>query len=117
MPKEIHKILGQVRPAINTETILYTVPDKRAAIVKVTAFNEDGSAALIKVAIVPDGGADTPPATAAKNYVVNGFSLDPKKADQGTELKGITVNEFDQIRVESDNAVTVFHCYGVEIEP
>ena len=117
MAKEIYKILGQVRPAIATEEVIYTVPAKRSAIVKVTVFNNDSSLATVKIAVVPNGGADTPPAMAPENYIGDTIEIDPKRADPGAELKGITLDEFDQIRVESSNAITNFHVYGVELEP
>ena len=118
MPKEIYKILGQERPTDTSEKVLYTVPEKRSAIVKVTAFNHDTGAVNISVAIVPDGGGSGAPATVPKNYIVEDISIDPKKEASGGELKGITMNEFDEIRVESSVANEVsFHCYGVEIEP
>ena len=118
MAKEIYGIRGQVKPAINNEEVLYTAPSKRSSIVKVTAFNENASSgAAIKIAIVPDGGATPAPATAPENYLVNGLPVGSKNDLAGGVVNGITLDEFDQIRVESDNADTVFHCYGVEIEP
>ena len=115
MPKRIYEILGQEAPLAATETVLYTVPSKRTAIVKVTCFDSNG--ADIKVAIVPDGGKSFPPATSSENYLVDGFPLGTTYIESYKEFKGITMNEFDEIRVESDKATTKFHVYGVEIEP
>jgi len=117
MAKEIFKILGQVKPAAATEEVLYTVPQNRSAIVKVTGFNENAGAAAVKLAIVPNGGQTVPPPTVPANYNVNGLVLNAKTHTAAGELKGITLDEFDQIRVESDNADCVFQCFGVELEP
>lgn len=118
MPKEIYKILGQVRPTSTAEEVLYTVPKNRSAIVKIAVFNHSGSASLVSIAVVPDGGAASPPVTIVENYLVEDFSIDPKKEDAGGALRGVTINEFDQIRVETDTANEVgFHVYGVELEP
>jgi len=118
MPKEIIKTLGQVRPAINTEVVLYTVPENRRAIVRVGVFNSSGSGAAIDIANVPDGFNDIPTnPTATENFIVEGVVLATKVALEGEHYKGITLNENDDIRVESDQADCIFHCYGVEIEP
>ncbi len=117
MSKRIYEILGQVDPTSATETVLYTVPKNRTSIVKVTAFNGSGVASSIKVAVVNDGGASGSPATVAKDYRVNGFPLGTTYDEIDKEFKGITLNEFDEIRVEASAANNTFHCYGVEIEP
>jgi|TARA_Y100001951_G_C11188875_1_gene210268 hypothetical protein len=117
MPKRIYEILGQVDPTAATETVLYTVPSKRTAIVKVTAFNGSGVANMIKVAVVNDGGSASNPTTTSKDYRVDGFPLGTNYEDIDKEFKGITLNEFDQIRVEATVLGSTFHCYGVEIEP
>ena len=118
MPKEIYKILGQERPSSTAEAVLYTVPKNRSFIGKIIIFNHSGTASLVSVAIVPDGGAASPPSTRAENYILEDFEIDPKRSNSGGELKGITMNEFDEIRVETDTANEVgFHVYGVELEP
>jgi len=108
MSKRIYEILGQVDPTSATETVLYTVPKN---------FNGSGVASSIKVAVVNDGGASGSPATVAKDYRVNGFPLGTTYDEIDKEFKGITLNEFDEIRVEASAANNTFHCYGVEIEP
>jgi hypothetical protein len=55
--------------------------------------------------------------TVAKDYRVNGFPLGTTYDEIDKEFKGITLNEFDEIRVEASAANNTFHCYGVEIEP
>tara|TARA_R100001244_G_scaffold123750_1_gene93452 strand:+ start:406 stop:762 length:357 start_codon:yes stop_codon:yes gene_type:complete len=118
MPKEIYKILGQERPDSTDEDVLYTVPKNRSFIGKIIIFNHSGSTALVSVAIVPDGGAASPPVTVPKNYILEDFVIDPKRAASGGELKGITMNEFDEIRVETGTPDEVgFHVFGVELEP
>ena len=117
MPKEIYKILGQALPALSTETDLYDCAKKRSAIVQIFAFNNDASAAIVTIAIVPNGAGAAAPATVNANKIVWDESIPAKSPLDKSILKGITLGEFDEIRVESDNAVTTFHVYGVEIEP
>jgi len=118
MPKEIIKILGQVRPAVNTEVVLYTVPQNRRAIVKITVFDSSGTDAAINIAVVPDGFNDIPTnPTLPVNFLVEGVTVSTKQELAGAGLTGITINENDDIRVKSDQADCIFHCYGVEIEP
>lgn len=119
MPKEIIKILGQVRPPANTEVVLYSVPKLRRSIVKVTVFNNSTvSGADINIAIVPNGLDDiiTNP-TNPENFLVQSLTVGSKSVESGGAFAGITISENDDIRVESNEANTIFHCYGVEIEP
>jgi len=118
MPKEIIKILGQVRPAINTEVVLYTVPANRRAIVQITVFDSSGTDANVNIAVVPDGFNDIPGnPTVPVNFLVEGVKVSTKQELAGAGVSGITLSENDDIRVESDQADCIFHCYGVEVEP
>lgn len=118
MPKEIIKILGQVSPAAATETVLYTVPVKRSAVVRVTALNLNAAGVgLADVAIVPNGGGASSPATTSENYLIKVESLAAGKPYEGNALKGITLSEFDEIRVLANSPTLAFSCFGMEIEP
>lgn len=116
MPKEIYQILGQNSPAESAEEILYTVPKNRTAIVRVSVF-APAAGASVHIASVPDGGSAAAPTTVIENYILNGYTLTASEAYCGDELKGITLGEFDQIRVEADGTGAIFHAYGVELEP
>jgi len=117
MPKEIIKILGQSHPGGGVETVLYTVPENRRAIVKVIVFVDGGSNDTINIAAVPDGFNDIPGnPTVIENHIVLGLVVISKQAAQEDSLSGITLNENDDIRIETATGGTIFQCYGVEIE-
>jgi len=110
MAREVIKILGQVKPGMATETDLYQVPSgRRAVISKIHAFNAASGAAIIKIAITPDNSA-----TSAENYLIDSLGLAGRA---GAEWDKITMQEFNEIRVESDTGNVIFHAYGVEVLP
>jgi len=117
MAKEIIKILGQVYPNAATETTLYTVPVKRQCVIsKLHVFVHGGVNVAIDIAIIPKGGSSPTPATATENYYLFQFPVTAKQEAQADSTKGITLDEFDQIRVKTDIQGAVFQLYGVEIE-
>jgi len=117
MAKEIIKILGQVFPLAATETTLYTVPAKRQCVISLLhAFVSGGANTVVDVAVVPKGGLSPFPATVAENYYIFQLPVTAKQEAQIATTKGLTLDEFDQIRVLTDVLGTVFQLYGVEIE-
>jgi len=122
MAQEILKILGQARPAINTEVVPYSVPQKRrTAISKIFIFNNSGGPAIIDLSIVPGGSNDIPGvATALVNTILNQVTLATKTGNTDANNiagSGITLDEFDDIRFETDTLGVVIHVYGVEVMP
>lgn len=122
MSQEILRILGQVAPAINTEVVLYSVPDgRRTAVSLFPIFNNSVSDAIIHVAIVKGGSDDIPNnPTTLESLLISNFTLTAKKGNTeagALQLNGITLDEFDDIRVFTDTAGVVFHLYGVEVVP
>lgn len=117
MPKEIIRVLGQVHPAAGVETVLYSVPKNRRAIVKVTVFVNAVMSDTIRVAVVPNGlNGDGGVPTVIENYLIIDAVIDTKQSAEGGSLSGITLSESDDIRVRTTDGDTIFHCYGVEIE-
>ena len=122
MAQEVLRILGQARPAINTEVVVYSVPEnRRAAISLIAVVNNGGTNAAIDLNIVPGGSNNLGGvATQPVNKILDGFTLNAGKAN--TEAgslggKGVTLNEYDDIRFETDQADVVIHVYGVEVLP
>ncbi len=122
MAQEVIKVLGQSRPAAATETVLYSVAlGKRAVIASLFIFNNTAGNAIIDLSIVPGGANDigTNP-TALQNTILNQLTITTKKGhtDITTVAGGkITLNELDDIRIETDTVGVVFHVYGVEVVP
>lgn len=122
MSLEILTILGQYRPVINTEVVIYSVPKgRRAAISLVNIMNNDAGNAIIDLAIVKGGSNDIPGVpTPAYSKILDQFTLNTGKgSNDGFPIsgKGITLNEFDDIRFETNTANVVIHVYGVEVIP
>jgi len=122
MAQELLKILGQSRPAINTEVVVYSVPKgARAAISRVYIFNNSGGPAIIDLSIVPGGSNNiSGNATALENTLLNQVTLATKTGNTDVTNvagSGFTLDEFDDIRFETDTVGVVAHVYGVEVIP
>jgi hypothetical protein len=122
MSQEVLGILGQVAPAASTEVVLYSVPQgRRAAISLMPIFNNAATDAIIQIAIVKGGsnniiGVPSP----VESKLVTNATLTAKKANTeagAAQLKGITLDGLDDIRVMTDTLGVVFHAYGVEVLP
>ena len=97
MAKEITKVLGQAIPAvINTEQTLYAVTEGNQAVISsLTVTNQDAGAITHKIAVVPGGSGIT---TTAQHYIRFNKSIATATSE---DIKiGITMDEFDEIRVE-----------------
>ena len=106
-----YKILGQIIPAANTLTTLYTVPAARSAVVssinicnQSTANNQD-----IRVAVIPSG------ATAnAYHYVAYGLPI--PYSDSISLALGVTLASNDYIQVYANNTTSIsFAAFGLEV--
>jgi hypothetical protein len=113
MAKEIVKLLGQVDvAAVQTEYDVYAVPQNRSAVVTVSVCNRTGGAVAYRLAVVP--GTSASPVTSVENYIRFDKAL---AANDDEDIKiGISLDEFDIIRVESDAHVNIsVSVFGVEI--
>jgi len=122
MAREVLRILGQARPAINTEVVVYSVSDNsRCAISRIFIFNNSGGNAVIDLSIVPGGSDDIPSnPTALENTILNQVTLSTKQGNtDATNIAGggITLDAHDDIRFETDTLGVVIHIYGVEVIP
>lgn len=104
-----HKVLGQVNPAANTETTLYTVPTFTSAIVSnIIVCNQSALPVTLRIAVRPN--AET---LAAKHYIIFGAAL---VAFETKEFAlGITVDAADIITVFTSSTSVSFNAFGVQI--
>lgn len=104
------KILGQSNPAATTETLLYAVPDSKAAVISsIIVCNRDGGNKSFRISISYGGAA-----TGNKDYLYYDYSL---TAHQTLEIKvGITVSNEDEIRVYASTTDLSFSCFGSEFD-
>ena len=114
MAKEITKVLGQAQIAvINTEETIYTVPENRQAVISSIIVTDSGIGNILyKIAVVPDGSNVATPSP-AKHYIRWQKSI---AKDTSDDIKvGITMDEFDEIRITADDTDIVFSVFGVEL--
>ena len=105
-----YKVLGQIEPASETNTTLYTVPTgagNYAVVSTLTACNLSATTDTIRVAIRPAGEA-----LADKHYIIYDSSIQSYQTDIYTI--GITVASTDVITVRSANGSTAFNLFGSE---
>jgi len=122
MSQEVLGILGQIRPAPATETVAYSVPKgKRAAISALFIFNNSGGNVIIDLSIVKGGSNDIPTnPTPIEATILNQVTLATKQGStdaNNIDGRGITLNEFDDIRLVTNTLGVVCHVYGVEVIP
>ena len=108
MPEAI-KVLGQSKPAATTLTAVYTVPGATSAVVStITAAEQAGTNAVIRVSVAIAGAADTP-----AQYLA--YNLKLLKNDIFTMTIGLSLGAADVIRVYSDTGDVSFNVFGTEI--
>ena len=116
------KILGQSRPAVATEVVVYSVPKGiRTAISRVFIFNNSVGNAIIDFSIVPNGSNDISGVpTPIQSTLLNQVTLATKTGNNDLNdlvPGGITLDEFDDIRFKTNTLGVVIHIYGVEVRP
>lgn len=104
-----YKVLGQVAPAANTDTTLYTVPSVTQAIASTLVIcNRSEITATYRIAVRPDGEA-----LADKHY--NAYDVELLGNDSISITIGMTLDASDLITVRSSSANLSFTLYGSEI--
>lgn len=101
----IKGILGQVAPATDTDTDLYTVPDGKSATIKVIVCNK-GSDTTFRIAVSKDGAA-----LSGEHYLVSEKSLESSKS---LSTASFMAGGNDVIRVRAASADVTFNCTGIE---
>ncbi len=102
------KVLGQEAPILATETVLYTVPANREAIVgSLFAVNRGAGNIKIRIGVSVGGGA-----LGAADYTHYDLPLSTGSTLKVTE--GYFLQAGDEIRVETDVADASFSAHGLE---
>ena len=100
-------LLASVRPAATTETVLYTVPAAKKAIVNIYAVNVNTFVpAKIRLGIQAISGA-----FASKDYEIYDLEL---AQNEFWERTGIPLSSGQSIRIYTDLATVNFHVNGLE---
>lgn len=102
------KILAQTSPLSNTLTNLYVVPSGKSCSVSSITVCNAGAAAKFRISAAPSGAANT-----QSQYLYWDQDLDANSTFVITI--GISLADSDTIRVYSNNALTSFNIFGVEV--
>ena len=102
------KVLGQVAPAANTDTTLYTVPAATSTVCStLVAANRGGVAASFRVAVRPAGAT-----LANKHYLYYDVALSP--GDSFAATIGVTLAATDVVTAYASTADLSFSLFGEE---
>ena len=106
-----YKVLGQKKPAANTEWDVYTVSGTKDAIINcITIANMDSdNSATYRIAVRPDGATLTD-----DMYIAYGVQVDP--ASSVALNLGITINQNDVVTVRSSSGSVAFNVFGAELD-
>jgi hypothetical protein len=109
MAVSVYKILGQINPAANTETVLYTVPGSNNAIIStVNICNQSGNTVNFSIAV--RGGGVT---TTAKHYLA--FNTAVSSFNSIALTIGMTLSNTDIISANTNSPNVSFMAFGSEI--
>jgi hypothetical protein len=104
-----YKVLGQVEPAAETLTTVYTVPSATETVVaNICITNISGAPAAYRIAIRPNGDAIND-----KHYIVYDAGVDAFSYEFLT--MPITLDANDVISVYASHASVAFNVFGSEI--
>lgn len=105
-----YKTLAQAAPAATTETLLYTVPVTKSALVSTLAVcNQAATPATFRVAVRP--AADS--TTLQKHWIVYGATVDA--SDSVFLSLGLSLAAGDQVRVYTSASTMSVSAFGSEI--
>ena len=105
-----YKVLGQVKPAADTATTLYTVPagaGNYAVVSSLVVNNVTGDLTTVRVAVRPAGAA-----LEDKHYIVYGNGVSPYASQVFTI--GITLSATDVVTVHDSAGKCSFNLFGSE---
>jgi len=104
-----YKVLGQLAPALNTDTTLYTCPSSTEAVISSLVVTNRGSGSgTYRIAIRPNGAS-----LSAEHYVAFDATIAPNSFVSLT--LGLTIDSTDVITVRASTADFSFSAYGSEI--
>lgn len=102
------KILAQTSPLSNTLTNLYIVPSGKSCSVSSITVCNAGAAAKFRISAAPGGAGNT-----QSQYLY--WDQDLEANSTFVITIGISLSTGDIIRVYSNNALTSFNIFGVEV--
>jgi len=103
-----YKVLGQVSPALNTATTLYTVPAATSAVCSTLSVCNRGVSTFVRVAVRPAGAT-----LANEHYVV--YDAAVNQYDSMFLTLGLTLSATDVVTVYAQTADVTFNLFGSEI--
>lgn len=113
MAADFTKVLGQVKPAANTKTAIYTVPASTTVVLKFLANNQSGAQDGIALSLAVANAADDD-----KQYIygstagTGAMTVIPGNAT--LELENLAMAASDVVYVRSANGTTTFTITGIE---
>lgn len=102
-------ILGKVNPAADTDTIMYTVPASRNAIVQINASERTTTPTRVRIATVFAAGSID---WNIDNLIYDGLVTQ----DNPINFTGIALATDEDVVVRSDGATTAFQVNGLEFD-
>lgn len=100
-------LLASVRPTATTETVLYTVPASKKAIINITVAVAAGNGpASIRIGIQETAGA-----FASKDYILYDYNI--YGGELPVQITGIALSASQSVRVYVSSAVVNFHVNGI----
>jgi hypothetical protein len=104
-----YRVLGQINPAANTQTTIYTVPAATSTIVStVSICNTNSLATSFSLAVQPQGAA------LARQHYIN-FNTPLPANDTITLTIGMTLGNTDVISANAASGNVAFSVFGSEI--
>lgn len=104
-----YKVLGQINPAANTLSNVYTVPSATQAVIStITVCNQTATNSSYSIAVAPNAEVDN-----VKHYIIRGGVV--PAADSIAITLGLTIDAGDQIRANTNNNSISFSIFGSEI--
>lgn len=104
-----YKVLGQINPASNTSTVLYTVPALTSAVIStITVCNQASTSATFRLAVRPAGIA-----LEAKHFV--NYNTTVPGNDTVSLTLGITLGNTDIVSCNASSSTISFSAFGSEI--
>ena len=109
---EALKILGQSAPSATTETVVYTVPSGREAVIsKIVFCNRGASAASVRLSFTINAGTTT-----SKDYVLYDVNVAANSAYEWPQSgNGITLAQTWDVRVYISTANVSVSVFGLEV--
>ena len=104
-----YKVLGQISPAVATQTILYTVPAGMSTVVSTLSACNVGISTTIRIAVQPGAAA-----LANQHYVVYDATLNQYETLFLTIGLTLTATDIVTVWTGTASSIVAFNLYGTE---